>query len=77
MSYDIYGNHLRPGHCEVHPDVHEVYPCSYCLDDYGEHEQMREQEYDQDAYNEWCAEQHFRWRSHSWLVTLEPRKGER
>ena len=30
MSYDIYGNHLRPGYCEVHPDIPETYPCSVC-----------------------------------------------
>lgn len=30
MTYDIYGNHLRRGHCEVHPWVHEEYPCSIC-----------------------------------------------
>ena len=31
MSYDIYGENLRNGHCEVHPHVHEPYPCSVCL----------------------------------------------
>lgn len=31
MSYDIYGEPLRRGHCEVHPHVHEEYPCSVCL----------------------------------------------
>ena len=31
MSYDIYGNPLRRGHCEVHPHVHEEYPCSVCI----------------------------------------------
>ena len=30
MAFDIYGNVLRPGHCEVHPDVAEPYPCWYC-----------------------------------------------
>jgi hypothetical protein len=29
-KYDIYGGHLRRGHCEVHPWVHEYYPCSVC-----------------------------------------------
>jgi len=33
MSFDIYGNHLRRGYCEVHPDVHEEYPCSQCIED--------------------------------------------
>ena len=31
MSYDIYGEILRKGHCEVHPHVHEEYPCSFCM----------------------------------------------
>lgn len=31
MSFDIYGNNLRSGHCEVHPHVHESYPCSACM----------------------------------------------
>lgn len=30
MAYDIYGNNLRRGYCEVHPNVHEEYPCSLC-----------------------------------------------
>lgn len=34
MAYDIYGNYLRPGHCEVHPDVAEPYPCWICLERY-------------------------------------------
>lgn len=33
MSFDIYGGRLRGGHCEVHPDVAETYPCSVCLDE--------------------------------------------
>jgi len=31
MSFDIYGERLRGGHCEVHPHVHEEYPCHVCL----------------------------------------------
>lgn len=27
---DIYGQRLRSGYCEVHPDVPEPYPCSIC-----------------------------------------------
>jgi hypothetical protein len=30
MSWDIYGNTLRKGYCEVHPHVQEEYPCSLC-----------------------------------------------
>ena len=36
MSFDIYGNHLRRGYCEVHPNVHEEFPCSCCSDEYYE-----------------------------------------
>jgi hypothetical protein len=31
MPFDIYGQPLRSRHCEVHPDVHETYPCQVCL----------------------------------------------
>lgn len=31
MGWDIYGEPLRRGHCEVHPHVHEEYPCSVCI----------------------------------------------
>lgn len=33
MAFDIYGNYLKPGYCEVHADVHESYPCRICMDD--------------------------------------------
>lgn len=32
MPYDIYGNTLQRGHCEVHPDIPEEYPCSRCME---------------------------------------------
>lgn len=38
MAYDIYGNTLRRGHCEVHPHVHEEYPCSLCYEEEIEYE---------------------------------------
>ena len=31
MAFDIYGNTLRGGHCEVHPHVHQEYPCDLCM----------------------------------------------
>ena len=43
MAFDIYGNHLRPGYCEVHPDVKEEYPCRLCMEEY-EHNYYLEQE---------------------------------
>ena len=54
MAYDIYGNHLRRGYCEVHPDIHEEYPCSECMyredDRYPEPEMPdpRQQDYEDD-----------------------------
>lgn len=31
MSYDIYGNPLRRGFCEVHPSINEEWPCCLCV----------------------------------------------
>ena len=36
MAWDIYGEHLRPGYCEVHPDVPESYPCHLCQMEYDQ-----------------------------------------
>lgn len=36
MSWDIYGNPLRSGYCEVHPDVHESWPCAHCMEEEAE-----------------------------------------
>lgn len=44
MSFDIYGNYLRPGYCEVHPDVREEYPCSACYEQYYEYERQKWEE---------------------------------
>jgi len=30
MAFDIYGEDLKRGHCEVHPWIGEEYPCSLC-----------------------------------------------
>lgn len=38
MSWDIHGNPLQRGHCEVHPHVHEEYPCSVCLSERRQHD---------------------------------------
>lgn len=40
MSYDIWGNPLPHGHCEVHPHVHEEYPCSVCMAEKQQREQV-------------------------------------
>ena len=39
MSWDIFGNPLQRGHCEVHPHVHEEYPCSVCISEKRQHDQ--------------------------------------
>jgi len=31
MAYDIFGNNLRRGYCEVHPHVAEEYTCCMCM----------------------------------------------
>ncbi len=42
--YDIYGNPLRPGYCEVHPDIPEPWPCSVCELERVEREREKELE---------------------------------
>lgn len=41
MSWDIYGNTLRRGYCEVHPHVNQEYPCSLCHEEQRKDEQER------------------------------------
>lgn len=48
MSWDVYGQPLRPGHCEVHPDTPAPYPCPRCLD-----EQQAERDRDYQAQLEY------------------------
>lgn len=45
VSWDIYGNPLQRGHCEVHPHVHEEYPCSVCIAEKEQHNQQDENAY--------------------------------
>ena len=51
MSYDIYGNPLQRGHCEVHPHVAEEYPCSVCMADKRQRDTI-------DRYEEAQVEEH-------------------
>jgi hypothetical protein len=44
MAYDIHGNDLQPGHCEVHPWVHQSYPCSICYSDQNKERRRRDTE---------------------------------
>lgn len=55
MSFDIYGNNLMSGHCEVHPFVHESYPCSICIREASEFHHLKIAE-DQ-MYQEMAREQ--------------------
>ena len=43
MPYDIYGNNLRNGFCEVHPYVEQEYPCQICCQEI-EREEQRQRE---------------------------------
>lgn len=44
MTFDIYGQPLRFGHCEVHPDVGHDYPCPLCLSDLDQRNRERAEE---------------------------------
>lgn len=41
--YDVYGNSLTKGHCEVHPNIAEEYPCFLCLQSRKEFEDRRKE----------------------------------
>jgi hypothetical protein len=43
MSFDIYGENLRLNHCEVHPWVHESYPCPACFADADNRKRQEEE----------------------------------
>lgn len=68
MSFDIYGNHLRPGYCEVHPDHRGTYPCDLCeereQDDY-----YRRQE--ENEYYKHLEEDYYREQYGDYLLDLE------
>ncbi len=44
MSYDIHGFPLKSGYCEVHPHVHQEYPCSLCYAEIEKHHRMKQEE---------------------------------
>ena len=58
MSWDIWGTPLRRGHCEVHPHVHEEYPCAICISDNLTKKSAKSEEdaYYRDAYDAYIAE---------------------
>ena len=63
MAYDIYGNHLRPGYCEVHPDTRGDYPCSCCIEESHRHELERAQraDYERAMLEQYEEEMRDRW----------------
>lgn len=44
MAWDIYGNRLTSGYCEVHPWVPEEYPCYQCIRRQEEENERRRQD---------------------------------
>ena len=42
MSYDIFGNPLRKGYCEVHPNIPQEYPCYICCQEIEEENRIRQ-----------------------------------
>jgi hypothetical protein len=52
VSWDIHGNPLPVGHCEVHPDQPEPYPCQVCQYEIESDRSRAEQE--QAAFEEWA-----------------------
>lgn len=59
MSFDIYGEHLLPGHCEVHPWVHSEYPCPVCCQQSGEDKRLNDQ-YEKECNEQFDIEMHTR-----------------
>lgn len=44
MAYDIFGNDLRRGYCEVHPHVQQEYPCDLCDSERRSHDEKRREQ---------------------------------
>ena len=59
MSNDIYGNNLERGHCEVHPHVHEEYPCSICYSEsqQEEHDKAQREDYEKEQRDDYEKQQ--------------------
>ena len=65
MSWDIYGQPLRSGHCEVHPDVHEEYPCSLC---FMEKDRQEEKNQEEDEYNVYIEREYMKYLTAEWVA---------
>lgn len=49
MAWDIYGNNLRRGYCEVHPHVQQEYPCDICCRERRDSDNQRKEHEQQKA----------------------------
>lgn len=88
MPYDIYGGNLRPGHCEVHPWVHESYPCSLCFaesksnkEPYDGYDGKAEQEYyeqmERDHYEGLVKKHSLKYRITLWVASILHKANDR
>ena len=69
MSFDIFGQPLKRGHCEAHPHVNEEWPCSLCL---MESEQRRRSESNNNAQHDMILEvEHLKMQRDELLSALE------
>jgi len=59
MGWDIYGSPLRRGHCEVHPDVRESYPCARCLDETAHWSEQRDERDEAEYLQSMCKPHDF------------------
>ena len=61
MSWDVHGQPLAAGHCEVHPSEPEPYPCAYCREaEFAQDEEQAraQEEAEAEAYEQWLSQQH-------------------
>ena len=72
MSFDIYGNNLRRGHCEVHPNVHEEFPCSLCLRERAAQNQVQREYGYCDGDPKRCENSHYLNQAQEHIRKLEP-----